>query len=94
MKQYDTNTMNAFGIPSFVLIERAALAAAEELECDGLQDKSRILIACGTGNNGADGLVMARLLFLKGYRVHILTIGNRTKATKENQKELEEAKEH
>ena len=89
MQQYDTNTMEMFGIPSLVLIERAALAAVEELERDGLQENSRILLACGTGNNGADGLVMARLLFLKGYRVHILTIGNRTKATKENQKELE-----
>lgn len=61
MKQYDMNTMDAFGIPSLVLIERAALAAVEELERDGLKEKSRILIACGTGNNGADGLVMARL---------------------------------
>lgn len=89
MQQYDTNTMEVFGIPSLVLIERAALAAAEELERDGLRENSRVLIACGTGNNGADGLVMARLLFLKGYRVRILTVGNRTKATKENQKELE-----
>ena len=94
MKQYDTNTMDAFGIPSLVLIERAALAAVEELERDGLKEKSRILIACGTGNNGADGLVMARLLYLKGHTVQILTVGNRTKATPENKKELEIAKNY
>lgn len=94
MKQYDTNTMDAFGIPSLVLIERAALAAVEELERDGLQDNSRILIACGTGNNGADGLVMARLLHLKGHIVQILTVGNRTKATPENKKELEIANKY
>ena len=89
MKQYDTNTMEVFGIPSLVLIERAALAAAQELERDGLPEHSRILIACGTGNNGADGLVIARLLYLKGHNVQILIVGNRTKATPENQKELE-----
>lgn len=94
MQQYDKNTMEVFGIPSLVLIERAALAAVEELERDGLQERSRILIACGTGNNGADGLVMARLLFLKGHLVHILTAGNRTKATQENQKELEIARNY
>ena len=94
MKQYDTNTMEVFGIPSMVLIERAALAAVEELESDGLQPESRILIACGTGNNGADGLVMARLLHLKGHTVQILTVGNRSKATPENKKELEIAKNY
>ena len=94
MKQYDTNTMEVFGIPSLVLIERAALAAVEELERSGLQEKSRILIACGTGNNGADGLVMARLLYLKGHFVQILMAGNRAKATLENKKELEIAKKY
>lgn len=88
MKQYDTNTMEFFGMPSMVLIERAALAAVEELKRDGLPAGSRILIACGTGNNGADGLVMARLLFLSGCAVQILTVGNRTKATEENKREL------
>ena len=94
MKQYDTNTMDVFGISSLVLIERAALAAVEELERDGLQEKSRILIACGTGNNGADGLVMARLLHLQGHFVQILTVGNRSKATPENKKELEIAEKY
>lgn len=88
MKQYDENTIKVFGIPSLVLIERAALAAVEELERDSLQENSRILIACGTGNNGADGLVMARLLHLKGHTVQILTVGNRSKATQENKTEL------
>lgn len=94
MKQYDMNTMEVFGIPSLVLIERAALAAVEELERDGLRENSRILVACGTGNNGADGLVMARLLYLKGHTVQILTAGNRTKATQENEKELKIAKNY
>ena len=94
IKQYDTNTIEVFGIPSLVLIERAALAAVEELERDGLRKKSRILIACGTGNNGADGMAMARLLHLKGHTIQILTAGNRSKATRENEKELDIAKKY
>lgn len=92
MKQYDTNTMEVFGLPSLVLIERAALAAVEEMEAAGVG--RRILVACGTGNNGADGLVVARLLYLKGYEVQILLVGNRTKATSENVKELQIAQNY
>ncbi len=32
MKEYDKNTIEYFGVPSLVLMERAALAAAEEIE--------------------------------------------------------------
>jgi len=32
MKEYDKNTIEYFGMPSMVLMERAALAAAEEIE--------------------------------------------------------------
>ena len=94
MKQYDTNTMEVFAIPSLVLIERAALAVVEELDHEGLAQNSRILVACGVGNNGADGLVIARLLHLKGYAVQILTVGSRTKATEENKREIKIAQNY
>ena len=69
MKRYDANTIEFFGIPSMVLIERAALAAVEELVRDSPAACSRILVAVGTGNNGAEGLVMARLLHLLCHEV-------------------------
>lgn len=94
MQHYDANTMEVFGIPSLVLIERAALAAVEELEQSLLHGGERILIAVGTGNNGADGLVMGRLLFLKGYSVELVLAGNREKATSENERELTIAKNY
>lgn len=94
MKQYDANTMDVFGMSSLVLIERAALAAVEELERDGLDRLSRILVAAGTGNNGADGLVMARLLYLKGHTVQIVLADNRSKATPENRTELQIAQNY
>ncbi len=87
MKRYDANTTAYFGIPSMVLIERAALAAVEELAGMGICTGSRILIAAGTGNNGADGLAMARLLQLMGHEVLVLVSDDRTRATEENREE-------
>ena len=52
--------------PASELMQRAAEAAAEEL-LDGSFDISRILILCGNGNNGGDGLAMARILRRGGY---------------------------
>lgn len=94
MQQYDTNTMEVFKMPPLVLIERAALAAVEELEHDGLPEHARILIAAGNGNNGADGLVMARLLHLKGHTVQVILAGKRTKATPENRTQLQIAQNY
>ena len=94
MKRYDANTIEFFGIPSMVLIERAALAAVEELVRDSPAACSRILVAVGTGNNGADGLVMARLLHLLGHEVLVLTADNQSRATKENRQEFAIAKKY
>lgn len=95
MQQYDRNTIETFGVPSLVLIERAALAAAEELErALPAADGERILVVCGTGNNGADGLVLARLLYLAGRNVQILLAGTRARATKENQTVLSIAEKY
>lgn len=83
MKRYDNNTIEKIGIPVCVLMERAALAAAEEADayCAGLQGGKSVLIMAGTGNNGGDGLAAARILSEKGYRVEVWCIGNREKAS-------------
>ena len=68
MKALDGNMIEGIGIPSCVLMERAALKVAEELErtlADKKQEE-RILCVCGSGNNGGDGVAVARLLYLKG----------------------------
>lgn len=78
MKEIDRRTIEEFGIPSLVLMERAALAVAEEAE-KILQEKNRsrrsavsVCAVCGLGNNGADGAAAARMLHLHGYHVSIL----------------------
>lgn len=70
MKALDGNMIEGIGIPSCVLMERAALKVAEELErtlADKKQEE-RILCVCGNGNNGGDGVAVARILKLHGYR--------------------------
>lgn len=48
MKEYDKNTIEYFGVPSLVLMERAALAAAEEIEAR-FPHGGRVLVAAGSG---------------------------------------------
>lgn len=50
--------------------------------------KTRILSVCAMGNNGADGVAVARILYLKGYAAQILLIGDEAKATEEMKLQL------
>ena len=54
MKEIDGYAIRKVGIPSLVLMERAALAVADEMEKRyGKLSGQRLLVFCGTGNNGA-----------------------------------------
>ncbi len=88
MQQCDANTMETFHMPSAVLMERAALAAVSEIVTQYPDPAARILLVCGTGNNGGDGLAMARLLFLRGYTVQIFFPGNEEKCSVEAARQL------
>ena len=58
------------------LMERAALAVALELKRKFPQG-ARTLLLCGPGNNGGDGLVVARLLQKQGWPVKVLLLTKR-----------------
>ena len=77
MRRFDENTIEKIGIPACVLMERAALAAAEltEARCDGRG--GYVLVMCGMGNNGGDGLAVARLLAERDFRVEVWCVGNK-----------------
>ena len=85
MKQYDKNTIEYLGIPGPVLMERAALAAEEFLKerFDAAKMRTKVLIFAGMGNNGGDGLALARLLASDGYVVEVRQVGEADKATDE-----------
>jgi hydroxyethylthiazole kinase-like uncharacterized protein yjeF len=62
MREADRRTIAA-GTPGEVLMERAGTRVVEVLECEFAPlAAQRVVIFCGKGNNGGDGLVVARLL--------------------------------
>lgn len=81
MKQIDKDTIEGTGIPSMVLMERAALAVAEEIR--QRVDAPSVLCVCGCGNNGADGLAAARILTEMEIPAAVLILGNEAHATQE-----------
>ena len=83
MKTYDANTIEQLHIPGMVLMERAALSFVEALEKLSA-NLSRVLVVCGTGNNGGDGIAIARLLKQAGHEVDAVLVGNRKKASEQN----------
>lgn len=74
IREVDRITIEEMGIPSVVLMERAALAVTECVEKYVLPQGS-IAVLCGTGNNGGDGLAVARMLKEAGYDVTVLIKG-------------------
>jgi hydroxyethylthiazole kinase-like uncharacterized protein yjeF len=78
MREVDRRTI-AMGIPGAVLMENAGRSVAEFLaERFPPLDAQRILVFCGKGNNGGDGMVVARLLFT-GHRpqsLHVVMVGS------------------
>lgn len=65
MKEIDRQTIKEVGIPSLVLMERAALSVVIAIE-EQYGKGQRVLCVCGTGNNGADGIAVARILQERG----------------------------
>lgn len=74
MKLYDSKTISEIGIPSLVLMERAALETVRVLFAERKSFK-KVLIIAGTGNNGGDGLAVGRLLASRGMKVDFLLAG-------------------
>ncbi len=80
MKALERYTIEYIQIPSLVLMEKAALAVRDAV-MDLANNGDRILVVCGTGNNGADGLATVRLLREKGFICDYSIAGNTDKAT-------------
>lgn len=89
MKQYDMNTTEFFKLPSLLLMERAAVSFVDELKKYIDCNKKQVLVVCGTGNNGGDGLAIGRILRLAGAAADIVLCGERKKCTEQNKKQQE-----
>ncbi|HWP96807.1 MAG TPA: NAD(P)H-hydrate dehydratase [Syntrophomonadaceae bacterium] len=76
MKEIDQRASSDFGIPSLVLMENAGLRTLEIIEeILGQSQGKKVLILAGKGNNGGDGMVVARHLMNSGALVEIFLLG-------------------
>jgi len=73
MQRIDRLTTEHYGVPSLTLMENAGRGVVEFLEERFAPlGRQRIVILCGRGNNGGDGLVVARLLRDRGLTPRVL----------------------
>jgi NAD(P)H-hydrate epimerase len=61
------------GIPALALMENAARAVVDVI-ASGFPGWRRTVVVCGPGNNGGDGLAVARLLAARGHAVRVFTL--------------------
>lgn len=73
MAQLDRETIHTIGVPGIVLMERAAVACATA--AIRLAPEGDVLVLAGPGNNGGDGLAIARILTSWGRTARVVLLG-------------------
>lgn len=74
IREIDQKTVEYDGITSLQLMEKAAVAFCRWFQYAFPFPQKAILIVCGTGNNGGDGLAVACILHTAGYKVNVWVI--------------------
>src|SRR5882762_5162185 len=73
LREVDRLATEQYAIPSIILMENAAFHLADvALHLTGEAPPPRVLIVCGPGNNGGDGLAVARHLHNAGAMIEVL----------------------
>lgn len=95
VRNLDAHTIAAEPISSLDLMERAATACAhrilEQLRngAFGTPESVSFVVLAGMGNNGGDGLVIARLLHGSGSQVRVIRVEHQSEASPENKSNWE-----
>ena len=87
-REWDKYTILTEPIPSLDLLERACYRIFLSLKKE-LNNNQTISIVCGQGNNGADGLCLARILVFNGYSVNVQRIDFANSFSNENNIQFE-----
>lgn len=86
MKTAEKYMIEELGMPSVVLMEKAA-ERVFEFACSACEDIFNedyfVSVLCGCGNNGGDGLAVARMMHQRGINVSVCIIGDESHATDE-----------
>lgn len=77
MREIDRRTIEGYGIPGQVLMERAGLCVAARVK--ELYGQRKVIVLAGGGNNGGDGLVAGRQLFNEGWNVRVFLLAKEGK---------------
>ena len=77
-RELDRITIEEFEVSGTVLMERAGSVAFDVLK-QHWPDIKHLCIVCGTGNNGGDGFVVARIAHEQGYQVDVQIVGDSNK---------------
>lgn len=92
IREADKHTIENEPISSLDLMERAAINMFQRLEQHYHHDR-QFHIFCGMGNNGGDGLVLARLLSNAGYQVQVWVIRHSDSGSDDFQTKLKRLEE-
>ncbi|WGK64555.1 NAD(P)H-hydrate dehydratase [Croceiramulus getboli] len=93
LREADQVTLKKEGIPSINLMERAGGYAYQWLHQRLQGGQVPIKIFCGIGNNGGDGLVIARYLLENGYQTTVYIVNYSDKRSEDFLKALDSLKE-
>src|SRR5512139_802998 len=76
-RRLDELTIQRYGTPGHVLMERAGAGATAVLleQFPHVRKNKRVLVVAGKGNNGGDGFVIARLLRRRGIKAEVVLLG-------------------
>lgn len=75
VRELDRLSIEEAGIPGYTLMTRAGEACWQVLRSNWPAAR-RVSVLCGTGNNGGDGFVVARLALMAGLQVQLLQLGD------------------
>lgn len=75
VREFDRRTIEDIGIAGLTLMKRAASACVDVIMAHH-DRKSRVLVACGSGNNAGDGFIVAGMLAEKQYPVTVSVVGD------------------
>ena len=90
MRKLESKAFETLGLSPLVIMENAGSRILETLRKEfGPLASKRIHILVGPGNNGGDGLVVARQLLVTGARIKVYLVGYNQKSSKENRINLE-----
>ncbi len=87
MQSVDRRAIDELGIPGLVLMENASVGVADAVG-DRFPEATTVLILCGPGNNGGDGLALARILDARGYGVSTFLVSRTGKLSEDAASQL------